>query len=478
MGPTGIGIQGPTGSQGPTGVGVGIPGPTGPQGPQGTQGSIGPTGSQGLQGLLGPAGTTGAAGPTGAVGAQGPIGVTGRTGTTGVGIQGPTGPQGPQGSAGAQGAQGNVGPQGPQGPVGPQGPQGTTGVQGIQGNAGSQGPQGLQGVTGPSGPVGCNVANYVIKSNGTSGVCSQIYDNGTYVGIGTTSPVNKLHVEADAGGTSQSVIYAKNINADPVVSYGIRGEVGSTLIGSAGIIGISTNYGQNEIGVLGDYGLWGAPVFGLGWAAALTDMPTSRDYGLFGTVNFSTGTGMYCKNGYGTGSYGIYSASGDFAVVGGTKSASVPTSKGNQLLYCQESPEIWFEDFGRAKLVNGKAHIDLDEMFLETVFVDESHPMNVFIQEMGQSNGVYVVTGKTGFDVIEKNNGNSDIEFSYRIVAKRLNYQDHRFGCDFNQPFGDNRANNKYNKPREVDPVKAKQWVDDETNKKVEQYQKSLKEKK
>lgn len=468
QGPTGIGIQGPTGMQGPTGVGVGVPGPTGAQG---FTGPTGPTGNQGLQGLIGPAGTTGAIGHTGPTGIQGVAGTAGAIG--------PTGPQGPQGSAGAQGAQGNVGPQGPQGPVGPQGTTGLQGIQGLQGNAGSQGPQGIQGTTGPSGPVGCNVANYVIKSAGTSAVCSQIYDDGTYVGIGTNAPTNKLHVVADAGGSNQSVIYAKNINTDPVVSYGIRGEVGSTIIGSAGVIGLSTNSGQNEIGVLGDYSLWGAPVFGLGWAGALTDMPSSRDFGLFGTVSFSTGTGMYCKNGYGSGSNAIYTASGDFIVAApGTKSASVPTSKGNQLLYCQESPEIWFEDFGRGKLVNGKVHIELDEMFLETVFVDETHPMNVFIQEMGQSNGVYVVTGKTGFDVIEKNEGTSNIEFSYRIVAKRLNYQDHRFGCDFNQPFDDNRSKFGYVKPREVDPIKTKQWVDEETKKKMDQYQKVLLKKK
>jgi len=44
------------------------------------------------------------------------------------------------------------------------------------------------------GLVTCNSTNYVIKSDGTNGVCSQIYDNGTNVGIGTTTPAAKLHV--------------------------------------------------------------------------------------------------------------------------------------------------------------------------------------------------------------------------------------------------------------------------------------------
>ncbi|RMH00004.1 MAG: hypothetical protein D6706_04600, partial [Chloroflexi bacterium] len=87
---------------------------------------------------------------------------------------------------------------GPTGPTGPQGPQGLQGPAGPTGPTGPQGPQGLQGPTGPPGPVGCGLANYVVKSNGSTAVCSQIYDNGTNVGIGTTSPTAKLDVIGDA----------------------------------------------------------------------------------------------------------------------------------------------------------------------------------------------------------------------------------------------------------------------------------------
>jgi hypothetical protein len=40
----------------------------------------------------------------------------------------------------------------------------------------------------------CNTANFVLKSNGTDATCSQIFDNGTNVGIGTISPQEKLEV--------------------------------------------------------------------------------------------------------------------------------------------------------------------------------------------------------------------------------------------------------------------------------------------
>jgi hypothetical protein len=310
----------------------------------------------------------------------------------------------------------------------------------------------------------CGTINYVPKMTTTGNIgCSQIFDNGTSVGIGTVTPNSKFHVIAD--GDNIPVIYGVNTNSTAgTTAFGVRGECSAIGLGSAGISGVSTNSGQNEIGVLGDYSLWGASVFGLAWAASYLDMPSSKDFGVFGTVNFSTGTAVY---GYGpTSAYALY-GNGNFAVTG-SKSASVPTTKGNQLVYCNESPELWFEDIGRGKLINGKAHIDLDEMFLETVTIDSLHPMNVFIQEMGQSNGVYVITENTGFEIIEKNSGNSNIGFSYRILAKRRFYEDQRFGCDTNQPFGDNLKNSKKVKPIEVDPIKAKQWVDDETRRKVE----------
>lgn len=138
------------------------------------------SGTQGVAGPQGPAGATGATGP------QGPQGLTGATGATGAqgpqGLTGATGPQGPQGPQGLQGLQGNTGPQGPQG------------VQGPTGATGATGPQGPQGPTGflSSGAAAGNTPYW----NGSSWVVnsSNIYNNGGNVGIGLTSPADKLHV--------------------------------------------------------------------------------------------------------------------------------------------------------------------------------------------------------------------------------------------------------------------------------------------
>ncbi len=197
QGPTGntgaTGAQGPIGNTGATGAN-GNDGATGAQGPIGLTGATGPQGLTGSQGPIGNTGATGANGNDGATGAQGPIGLTGATGAQGpIGLTGSTGAQGP---AGAQGPQGNTGPQGPAGATGAQGPAGAQGPQGPAGAQGIQGPQGNTGATGPAGPVGCGSANYVVKSNGSSAVCSIIYDNGSAVGIGTSAPGYKLDLIA------------------------------------------------------------------------------------------------------------------------------------------------------------------------------------------------------------------------------------------------------------------------------------------
>jgi hypothetical protein len=56
----------------------------------------------------------------------------------------------------------------------------------------------------------CNTANYVLKSNGTDATCSQIFDNGTNVGIGTTNPTKKLEVYGTILASNGSVSSTNN----------------------------------------------------------------------------------------------------------------------------------------------------------------------------------------------------------------------------------------------------------------------------
>jgi hypothetical protein len=203
QGPTGpAGAQGPQGPAGPTGAGV--QGPTGPAGATGSQGPAGPTG----------AGVTGPAGPTGPGG-----GATGPTGPQG--LVGATGPAGPTG-AGVTGANGATGSQGPTGPAGPTG----AGVTGANGATGSQGPA---GPTGPTGPGSVNgTVNYVSKFTAATVLGnSQIFDDGTNVGIGTITPNNKLHIEH---GGSQGILVKSTSSFSVIDIDGFSGDAALRFI--------------------------------------------------------------------------------------------------------------------------------------------------------------------------------------------------------------------------------------------------------
>lgn len=299
-----------------------------------------------------------------------------------------------------------------------------------------------------------------------------ILSNGN-VGVGVANPIVRLQAEADMD--NQAIVRGQNTNALTTgISYGIRGQVNATALGSAGVIGLSGNSGNNEMGVIGGIASTGAGVFGLGAGGAITDMPANPNIGIFGTVGSATGTGVYGRNGnvffdplnlVGS-AYGVYCA-GNFGETG-AKSASVPTTQGNQLLYCTESPEMWFEDMGTQKLTNGIAHVKLDEMFLETVFIDDSHKPHVFIQDLAETNGLIVTmdSDNKGFSVKEKKNGTSETSFTYRILAKRRFYQDQRFGVDANQPFENNLIKAKHI-PAKITSIDAmKKYI--ETTKKEE----------
>ena len=77
----------------------------------------------------------------------------------------------------------------PQGPPGPEGPRGERGLQGSSGVQGEQGPQGVQGIQGPQGLPG--------DSHWSLNGLDTYYNDGN-VGIGTSTPSEKLEVDGNA----------------------------------------------------------------------------------------------------------------------------------------------------------------------------------------------------------------------------------------------------------------------------------------
>src|SRR5262245_66376153 len=96
---------------------------------------------------------------------------------------------------------------------------------------------------------------------------------------------------------------------------------------------------------------------------------------------------------------------------------------GGLSLHCMESPELWFEDFGTAKLKRGRAVVKLDARFAMVITRD----YRVFLTPEGDCRGLFV-RRKTAanFEVRELMGGKSDVAFSYRIVGKRKDIKGHR----------------------------------------------------
>jgi hypothetical protein len=253
---------------------------------------------------------------------------------------------------------------------------------------------------------------------------------------------------------------------------GIWGEGAATLIGTVGSTTGAVLYNTTGTGVAGQGP--GVGVFGSGGECGVRGYADGATYfGAAASNANSSGTGLLAAGNNAAGSYltagsgvagtgrtvGVYgraaqagnagqaggyftNGNGDFCYVAfrspsgsnykvygsGSVSTVMPTSRGPVTLISPESPEAWFEDYGSGELRDGFCHVDLDPTFLECTTIDESNPLRVFVQLTSSlPNGCFVRKGKTGFDVLEQNDGRSEATFDYRIVARWKGWEGVRF---------------------------------------------------
>lgn len=236
--------------------------------------------------------------------------------------------------------------------------------------------------------------------DGTSWIVNSnnIFNNGGNVGIGTNIPSNKLDV---TGNTSTVVRGYNTITSQDY--YGVFGSTNNTPYYGYGVLGLG-----GFTGVRGLSNLAG----------------TGSRYGIYGEASGGTtnNTGVY-GIGSGTGAYGVYS-SGNFTCTG-TKAATVKTPDGPKELYSQESPENWFEDFGKGTIQNGVAIVTVAPDYEQTVTINATHPMHAFITPNGNMGNWWIEYSGNTFTVHAPAAANGTA-FDYRMVAKRKGYEDLR----------------------------------------------------
>jgi hypothetical protein len=262
---------------------------------------------------------------------------------------------------------------------------GGVGVYGVQNGFGT----GVYGTTpGGTGVYGYSASGAGVFGETDTGTAVLATSRGSYavdaLNVSTADDASAVLalMSSPTPGSSTSAVYA--YNAD-------------TSASGIGVFGKQAGNG---------FGIWGEADGGAG------------GYGVYGKS--TNGYGVLCAGGI----YALF-GTGNFAVTG-TKSAVVPAENGlHRALYCMESPECWFEDFGGGALVGGSAQVQLDPTFAATVRTDQYY---IFLVPEGDCNGLYVsAKSTTGFSVRELRGGTSSISFSYRVVALRKDVTAPRF---------------------------------------------------
>lgn len=276
----------------------------------------------------------------------------------------------------------------------------------------------------------------VLASTGASGapILPTLTAGTTHAIIGSQSSLTEIIMDTGVAGvrsgSGRAGVYGANgdsgfgVYGRSVSGIGVFGEATSSTgvtgksLSSFGVLGASdTNTavrGQSNTG----YGLQGVSTSNNGVRAT-----SSTATALVAQNNKTNVPAVLATNAAASGAYagrfvGKVRVEGDFAVVGGAKAAGVYMPDGTlATMYCQESPEPFFEDFGQATLENGAAKVVIDPEFASLI---KSDRLMIFLTPEGESEMLYVhAKGPEGFEVREARGGRSNHSFSWRLVAKR-----------------------------------------------------------
>ena len=318
---------------------------------------------------------------------------------------------------------------------------------GVQGYVNTMNAIGVNGLsTGPVTGVGnSSFAMYGANSSAVSGFVDASY--GVF-GDATGSTVSGVSFSFGVAGVSN---YGSGYSAG-VIGGGngitlivpIRGAGGAFSSDGLALMGNATDVSRG-VGVVGT-GNNLSLTSGYGFIVPSTGAGVVGDGTQYGVVGYAT-TMAATDSSFSIGGNGVNAAAGGYfevdtnhviqtwAYVGvednyytlrkiigpGTVNTIVKDLNGKLVaLTCPEAPEDLFQDYGSGTLVNGTVHITIDPILSKNIIVNDQHPLRVFVQPEGNCNGVYV-TNKTqnGFDVVEMNNGQSNVSFSWALTATR-----------------------------------------------------------
>ncbi len=269
-----------------------------------------------------------------------------------------------------------------------------------------------------------------------------------------------------ASATGQAVLgYASATAANVQGVYGVAGtatwSVPAAPAGVAGYVNSATGIGVwgSNATTTGGYGLYGTGYYGV---AGVANTSGSYAMGVFGLNSYTgavPGTGVYGRTladqGYGVAGHSYYAGTGvgawsysgyifqgwdgdypggtrryymqrdGFAYADGGWNTFKIVGDAVKYMYSTQTTEMWAEDFGTGRLINGQAKVQVAADFSTMVNLNAEY--HVFLTPQDGYCALYV-TDKTAtsFTVRAQEGKECQVSFDYRLVAKQAGYEDLR----------------------------------------------------
>ncbi|NPA34037.1 MAG: hypothetical protein GXO48_03795 [Chlorobi bacterium] len=259
---------------------------------------------------------------------------------------------------------------------------------------------------------------------------------GVYGQAGGSSAANwKIGVWGSVNdkGTRTFAVYGGNLadSGTAILGIGSAGSTIYTLLDGSGVVGIGKTNG----------------IFARADAPSTSPKPVSALYALADDDNSSTtnptpysyiafypsdpnipSAGGYFNDGSSHYAYVGLVVSGTPYKINGTGSVStiIKAPDGSRRnMFAPEAPEIMFMDFGMSQLKDGKALVNLDPIFANTIYVSDDKPLRVFTQVIGVEDCGTVGLINFGQDYFEvQATKPCNAQFMWMVVANRANEYD------------------------------------------------------
>lgn len=350
------------------------------------------------------------------------------------------------------------------------------GTAGVSGYTLSNSGAGVYGSSGATSGDTSGVTGYAASTSGNGLYGSNVATTGVANGVSAYTASNNgngVYGQASAGSGNTSGVNGYSFST---AGAGVSGYGTATSGNASGVVGFT--YATSGYGVAGtnyatsgtNFGLYGAVAssFGIGVygkgvtasAVGLSKSPpaygppgvwgdSSTGFGVVGTSDYtnavsaySTATStaaLYAENDTTTNSTAIVIASysphyGGFCDIfangnlqcSGSVGGHAYVSNSRELsLYGVQAAENWMEDAGSGQLQAGRAVIQLEAEYAQTV--NAAVDYHVFLTPNGDCKGLFVSQkSPTSFEVRELGGGTANIAFDYRIMARRKGFEDIR----------------------------------------------------